>query len=71
MALVRLIFLGCFEQFAAPSVYHYIFLHIFHIFLDLKLIVEAGGAEGTPPPINLSILDQQKDETYANICKNI
>ena len=69
MALVRLIYLGFLENFGPPIfIYFYIFLHIFHIFLDLKLIVDKRGAPKAPPthyPINF------RPQKIWKICKNV
>ena len=45
-----------------------IFLHIFHIFLNLKLIVDKRGAPKAPPAYQLSILDSKKNEKCTKIC---
>ena len=50
MALGRLIYLGFLKKMLAPpSSYLYILYHIFHIFFDLKLMVDKRGAPKAPP----------------------
>ena len=57
MALLRLIYLGFLENFGPPIfIRFYTFLHIFHAFWGLNLIVHKRGAPKAPPthyPINL------------------
>ena len=69
MALVRLIYQGFLENFGPPIFIHfYTFLHIFHIFWGLKLIVFKRGAPKAPPthyPINFR---PQKIWKYAKMC---